>query len=253
MRRPPETEAAAAGGQPTLRRSIGPAQMALYGLGSMLGAGIYGLIGKAAGQAGNAVWLAFVIALLAALLTALSYASLGSRYPRTAGAAYDTERAYGFPFLSFVVGLALVCSGLTSIATQSRVFAANLADLLGTDSLQIAWLALGFLLVLTGIVFRGIRESMWINVLCTLVEAGGLVLVIVVGLSFWGTVDYLETPVTTGEDYAPLLIMQAAVLAFFAFIGFEDMYNVAGTPNGRCRSASSWPWRPPRSSISRSR
>jgi basic amino acid/polyamine antiporter, APA family len=76
-------------------------------------------------------------------------------------------------------------------------------------------------------VFRGIRESMWINVLCTLVEAGGLVLVIVVGLSFWGTVDYLETPVTTGEDYAPLLIMQAAVLAFFAFIGFEDMYNVA--------------------------
>jgi len=156
----------------------------LYGLGSMLGAGIYGLIGKAAGQAGNAVWLAFVIALLAALLTALSYASLGSRYPRTAGAAYDTERAYGFPFLSFVVGLALVCSGLTSIATQSRVFAASLADLLGTDSLQIAWLALGFLLVLTGIVFRGIRESMWINVLCTLVEAGGLVLVIVVGLSF---------------------------------------------------------------------
>jgi len=76
-------------------------------------------------------------------------------------------------------------------------------------------------------VFRGIRESMWINVLCTLVEAGGLVLVIVVGLSFWGTVDYLETLVTTGEDYAPLLIMQAAVLAFFAFIGFEDMYNVA--------------------------
>jgi len=200
--------------------------MALYGLGSMLGAGIYGLIGKAAGQAGNAVWLAFVIALLAALLTALSYASLGSRYPRAAGAAYVTERAYGFPLLSFVVGLALVCSGLTSIATQSRVFAANLTDLLGTDSLQIAWLALGFLLVLTGIVFRGIRASMWINVLCTLVEAGGLVLVIVVGLFFWGTVDYLETPVTTGEDYAPLLIMQAAVLAFFAFIGFEDMYNV---------------------------
>ena len=104
------------------------------------------------------------------------YASLGSRYPRAAGAAYVTERAYGLPLLSFVVGLALVCSGLTSIATQSRLFAANLTDLLGTDSLQIAWLALGFLLVLTGIVFRGIRESMWINVLCTLVEAGGLCL-----------------------------------------------------------------------------
>ena len=73
---------------PQLRRTIGPVQMALYGLGSMLGAGIYGLIGKAAGVAGNAVWLAFLVALIAALLTALSYASLGSRYPRAAGAAY---------------------------------------------------------------------------------------------------------------------------------------------------------------------
>src|SRR3990170_6993345 len=88
---------------PELRRTIGPAQMALYGLGSMLGAGIYGLIGKAAGQAGNAVWLAFAVALVAALLTALSYASLGSRHPRAAGAAYVTQRAYGFPLLSFMV------------------------------------------------------------------------------------------------------------------------------------------------------
>ena len=71
---------------PTLRRSIGPVQMTLYGLGSMLGSGIYGLIGQAAGEVGNAVWLSFVVAMVAALLTALSYASLGSRHPR-AGAA----------------------------------------------------------------------------------------------------------------------------------------------------------------------
>ena len=212
---------------PTLRRSIGPAQMALYGLGSMLGAGIYGLIGKAAGQAGNAVWLAFVVALVAALLTALSYASLGSRYPRAAGAAYVTGRAYGFPLLSFMVGLALVCSGLTSIATQSQVFAANVAALFGLEGVPLWWLALGFLLVLTGLVFRGIRESMWVNVLCTLVEVGGLVLVIVVGASYWGSVDYLATPAAQGTDHAVLLVMQAAALAFFAFIGFEDMINVA--------------------------
>ena len=201
--------------------------MALYGLGSMLGAGIYGLIGKAAGQAGNALWLAFVVALVAALLTALSYASLGSRYPRAAGAAYVTGRAYGFPLLSFMVGLALVCSGLTSIATQSQVFAANVAALFGLESVPLWWLALGFLLVLTGLVFRGIRESMWVNVLCTLVEAGGLVLVIVAGASYWGSVDYLATPAVQGADHAVLLVMQAAVLAFFAFIGFEDMINVA--------------------------
>jgi APA family basic amino acid/polyamine antiporter len=201
--------------------------MALYGLGSMLGAGIYGLIGKAAGQVGNAVWLAFVVALVAALLTALSYASLGSRYPRAAGAAYVTGRAYGFPLLSFMVGLALICSGLTSIATQSQVFAANIAALFGIESLPVSWLALGFLLILAGIVLRGIREAMRLNVLCTLVEAGGLVLVIVAGMSYWGSVDYFETPAASGGDHAVLLVMQGAVLAFFAFIGFEDMINIA--------------------------
>ena len=221
------TDDAAASDAPKLRRTIGTMQMALYGLGSMLGAGIYGLIGKAAGVAGTAVWLAFLVALIAALLTALSYASLGSRYPRAAGAAYVTERAYGFPLLSFMVGLALVCSGLTSIATQSQVFAANIAALFGIESLPVSLLALGFLLILTGLVFRGIRESMWVNVLCTLVEAGGLVLVILVGMSYWGSVDYFETPALPGGDHAVLLVMQGAVLAFFAFIGFEDMYNVA--------------------------
>jgi APA family basic amino acid/polyamine antiporter len=222
-----ETDDGAAPDAPSLRRTIGPAQMALYGLGSMLGAGIYGLIGKAAGQAGNAVWLSFVVALVAALLTAFSYASLGSRYPRAAGAAYVTGRAYGFPLLSFMVGLALVCSGLTSIATQSQVFAANIAALFGLDSIPLSWLALGFVLILTGIVFRGIRESMWVNVLCTLIEAGGLLLLIVAGASYWGSVDYLETPTLPGGDHAALLVIQAAVLAFFAFIGFEDMINVA--------------------------
>jgi basic amino acid/polyamine antiporter, APA family len=213
--------------EPKLYRTIGPVQMALYGLGSMLGAGIYGLMGKAAGIAGNAVWLAFIVALVAALLTALSYASLGSRYPRAAGAAYVTERAYGFPLLSFMVGLALVCSGLTSIATQSQVFAANIAALFGIETIPVSWIALSFLLILTGIVFRGIRESIWVNVLCTLVEAGGLILVVAVGISYWGSVNYLETPAGLGTDPATLLIMQGAVLTFFAFIGFEDMYNVA--------------------------
>lgn len=202
-------------------------QLALYGLGSMLGAGVYGLIGKAAGLVGNAVWLAFAVALIAALLTALSYASLGSRYPRAAGAAYVTERAFGLPLLSFVVGLALVCSGLTSVATQSRVFAANLAALFHLEAIPLWWLALGFLLVLAGIAFRGIRESMWANVLCTLVEASGLILVIAVGLSYWGSADLLQMPETAGADGDWLILMQGAVLTFFAFIGFEDTLNVA--------------------------
>ena len=208
MNDPSKRETAASSSrEPALRRTIGPVQMALYGLGSMLGAGIYGLVGKAAGQTGNALWLAFVVALIAALLTALSYASLGSRHPRAAGAAYVTGRAYGYPLLSFMVGLALVCSGLTSIATQSRVFAANLVALFGIESVPLWLLALGFLLFLTGLVFRGIRESMWVNVLCTLIEAGGLVLVIVVGISYWGSVDYFEIPPAPDGEHAILLVM----------------------------------------------
>ncbi|RYE07386.1 MAG: amino acid permease [Hyphomicrobiales bacterium] len=211
----------------TLRRSIGPFQLTLYGLGSMLGSGIYGLIGQAAGQTGNAVWLAFLVAMVAALLTALSYASLGSRYPRAGGAAYMAERAFGMPLLSFVVGLAVVCSGLTSIATQSQVFAVNLGAMLGLTFLPVWAITIGFLLIVTGLVLRGIRESMWVNVVCTLIEAAGLLLVIAVGIPYWGSVNLLETPSLPGGDALIVLIIQGAVLTFFAFIGFEDSLNVA--------------------------
>ncbi len=213
--------------EPSLRRSIGPFQLTLYGLGSMLGSGIYGLIGQAAGLAGNAVWLAFLVAMVAALLTALSYASLGSRYPRAGGAAYVTERAFGMPLLSFVVGLAVVASGLTSIATQSQVFAVNLASITGWAEMPAWAIAIGFLLILSGLVLRGIKEAMWFNVTCTLIEAAGLLLVIAVGIPYWGSVDLLETPGVPGNDVLIVLVFQSAVLTFFAFIGFEDILNVA--------------------------
>jgi amino acid transporter len=226
-----------AGDQPSLRRSVGLVQMTLYGLGSMLGAGIYGLVGKAAGEMGNAVWLAFLASMVAALLTGLSYASIGSRYPRAAGAAYVAQRAYRLPALTYVVGLAVMCSGLTSVATQSRVVAANLAGLPGLGALPATALALGFLLLLAGVVLRGIRECMWLNVVCTTVEALGLVLVIAVGVGYWGSVDLLETPpavqgaagqgVAGESSLTVFLVLQGAVLTFFSFIGFEDTLNIA--------------------------
>ena len=112
-----------------LRRSIGPFQLFAYTLGGMLGAGIYGLVGRAAGQLGAAVWLGFIVAMVAALLTGLSYASLGSRYPRAGGAAYITHRSFHRPLLTWMVGLAVMMSGLSSVATQSRVVAENLLRL----------------------------------------------------------------------------------------------------------------------------
>jgi amino acid transporter len=211
--------------QPTLLRTIGPFQLMLYGLGSMLGAGIYGLVGKAAGQLGNAVWMAFLVSMVAALLTGLSYASIASRYPKAGGAAYVTHRAYGKPLLSYLIGLAVVCSGLTSIATQSNVVAANVKALFGWDAVPIEALALGFLLIVAGVLVRGIRESLWFNLVCTGIEASGLLLVIAVGLDHWGSTDLLEMAPHDGS--VALVVMQGAVLTFFSFIGFEDMLNVS--------------------------
>jgi Amino acid permease len=136
-------------------------QMYFYGLGGMLGAGIYGLVGKAAGQLGNAVWLAFMVSMVAALLTGLSYASIGSRYPRAAGAAYVTQRAYRRLALTYVVGLAVMCSGLTSVATQSRVVAENLGSLSLFQDMLATVLAIAFLLLMAGIVFRGNGTGCW--------------------------------------------------------------------------------------------
>ena len=217
--------------QPRLLRTIGPWQMAAYGAGSMLGAGIYGLVGVAAGQMGSAVWLAFLVALVAALLTGLSYASLGSRYPRAGGAAYITQRAYGSGMLTHLVGLAIACSALTSMAAGSRVIGENLQRLAGLEAVPVTMLAAAFLIAVAGVVYRGIRESMWVNIVATFIEAGGLLLVLAVGFRYWGTVDLFEVPpLPNGAPVngVPMILMvQGAILTFYAFLGFEDTLNVA--------------------------
>lgn len=223
----------ATGDGPQLKRTAGFWQLMLYALGSMLGSGIYALIGQAAGLVGNAVWLSFLVALVAALTTALSYASLGSRHPRAGGAAYVTQRAFQMPILSFVVGLALVCSGLSSVATQSKAFARNILHLIyggwqpPDTHVLVAVAALGFILILAAIVYRGIQESMWANVVCTLIEATGLLIVIAAGMSYWGSVDLLEIPQEKADSSLAFLVMLGSALTFFAFIGFEDTINVA--------------------------
>jgi amino acid transporter len=207
-----------------LARSIGLFALIVYGVGDIIGAGIYGTIGVAAGKMGNAVWVAFLVSMVAALLTGLSYASLASRYPRAAGAAFVTQRAFSWRFLSYVVGLAVTCSGLTSMAAGSRVFAATLQPIVGSPPLWCIFLA--FIAGLTLVNLRGIRECVWMNMICTAVELGGLLFVIAVSLPYFGKVDYLETPTASGGLTVPL-VMSGAVLTFYAFVGFEDLLNLA--------------------------
>lgn len=217
------------GGAPpvvTLARHMGLWALVIYGVGDMLGSGIYALIGKAAGMLGNAVWLGFGVSMVAALLTALSYACLGSRYPRAAGAAYVTHRAFDWSFLSYVVGLAVMASGLTSMGTQSRAFSEYFSAIV--PGVPLPALIVGFILLLTLINFWGIKESTWLNAVCTTVEVSGLLIVIVVAWRYLGSVNYLEAPTVNGLPgvLGPTMIMQGAVLTFYSFVGFEDMLNV---------------------------
>ena len=136
------------------------------------------------------------------------------------------------------MGLTVVASGIASAATQSKVVALNLNTLFGLDfgfsvlgaPLEVLLLAVGFVLLVGGIVWRGITESLWANTACTLIEAAGLVLVIAVGLRFWGQGDLTEVPITATNPEGLVtasLLLQGALLTFFSFLGFEDMLNVA--------------------------
>lgn len=220
--------------QPKLTQTIGPWQLMFYGLGSMLGAGIYALIGKAAAGLGNAVWLAFFMAMIGAMLTGLSYACVGGRYAKAGGAAYVTQRGIGKPLLSYIVGIAVMMSGLTSMATGSQAIIDQISAMLEwqPDPFTVKLCSIGVVFLVGCVIYRGIRESMWLNVLCTIVEASGLIFIIAIGMRYWGSVNYLESPGDTvaggaGSGITLALVMQGAVLTFYSFIGFEDILNVS--------------------------
>ncbi len=209
-----------------LQRHIGLFALTLYGIGDILGSGIYGLIGKAAGQLGHFVWLAFLASFLVALMTGLCYAALGSRFPQAAGSSFVIWKAFRSPFLAFVAGLATLASGLTSMSTAARVFSGYFTSLL--PIVPEAAAIVGFCLLLTFIVWIGIRESMWANAVMTLIELSGLLLIIVAGLPFLGSVNLMDlSSIPSGAGLTPSLILSGAVLTFYSFIGFEDLINVS--------------------------
>lgn len=212
---------------PQLRRSLGFWALVFYGVGDILGAGIYALVGKVAGVAGSASWAAFGVALLVAGLTALTYAELGGRFPRSAGESFFAEQAFGRPGLALLVGWVVLCSGILSLATVSVAFGGYMSGLI--PGLPPPVTVVGILLLLAAINFRGMRESSTANIVATMVELTGLLIVIVAGAFFLGrTPDAgIAETIEAGRDVGWTNIAQGAALGFFAFIGFEDMVNVA--------------------------
>ncbi|TWF54273.1 APC family permease [Neorhizobium alkalisoli] len=221
------------GETPELKRVMGPGLLLLFIIGDILGTGIYALTGQVAAKVGGVVWLPFLIAFIVALLTACSYLELVTKYPKAAGAALYTHKAFGVHFITFLVAFAVMSSGITSAATASRAFASNFSATIGLDlgSFGVPLIAVGFIALVAAINFRGVGESVKMNVVLTMVEVTGLL--IIIGIGLWaiagGQGDFsrawtFATPEGSGTFWP---VVAATGLAFFAMVGFEDSVNMA--------------------------
>ncbi|MET9981520.1 MULTISPECIES: APC family permease [Streptomyces] len=214
-----------------LHRAIGPKLLILFVVGDILGTGIYATTGQVAGKVGGALWLPFVIGFVVAILTAASYVELVGKYPKAAGAALYTQKAFQVPFLTFIVAFMVMCSGLSSASAAARAFS---GDYLGefTDLFPPTLVAILFILALAALNLRGVSESVKTNVVLTAVELTGLFVILAVGA--WAVLGGEGEPSRLGEfqaggtGYALLTsVLGATALGFFAFVGFEDSVNMA--------------------------
>src|SRR5919107_376238 len=220
--------------EPSLHRVMGPWLLLLFIVGDILGTGIYALTGQVAKQVGGIVWLPFLVAFVVALITAFSYLELVTKYPRAAGAALYTHKAFGIHFVTFIVAFAVMCSGITSASTASRAFAANLSNAFGLNlagGIGITLVGLAFMALVAAVNFRGVGESVKANVVLTSVELTGLLIIIVIGL--WaigageGDVSRITEFNADPDRGAFWAVIGATTLAFFAMVGFEDSVNMA--------------------------
>jgi amino acid transporter len=209
---------------PALRRRLGLVLLVLYGVGITVGAGIYVLIGTVAGHAGTHAPWAFGLAALVMALTVGSYAELATRYPVSAGEAAYLREAYGSRLASTATGLLTVVIGLVSAAAVALGAAGYLHALMPAPR---PLLVVAVVLALGAVAAWGILQSVVVASLFTLVEVGGLVMIILAAagadlpfLAALATVPPVEPAVVSG-------IAAASLLAFFAFIGFEDLANIA--------------------------
>ncbi|MBB3949053.1 APC family permease [Aureimonas jatrophae] len=212
---------------------MGPKLLLLFIVGDILGTGVYALTGQVAAEVGGVVWLPFLVAFAVALVTAFSYLELVTKYPKAAGAALYTHKAFGIHFVTFLIAFAVMASGITSASTASRAFASNMSAAfdLGLGGWGVTLAALGFMALVAIVNVRGVGESVKANVVLTLVELTGLLIIIAIGL--WaimggqGDVSRTWTFEPAGDKGVVWSVVTATTLAFFAMVGFEDSVNMA--------------------------
>ncbi|MFC4373774.1 APC family permease [Nocardia halotolerans] len=210
-----------------LKRAVTTRLLYFFILGDILGAGVYVLVGAVARESGGAVWLPLLVALVLATLTAGSYAELATKYPRAGGSAHYVTTAFG-PAAGSFIGFCMLAAGVVSVGALARAFAGEyLQALISAPTLVVVVI---FLIVLAALNIRGIRESLGANLVATLIELGGLLLII--GLGAWvmvrGDADLGRlTQVGTAEHGAVGAVLAGTVLAFYSFVGFETSVNLA--------------------------
>lgn len=208
-----------------LKKALNLPLLIFYGVGTMLGAGIYVLIGKVAGASGMNAPLAFLISALIAGFTGLSYAELSSRFPKSAGEAFYVRKAFGVYWLEGTVGWMVIATGIVSTATMARGFAGYLQPFV-TIGFEAAVFA--FIVFLTLIAIAGIVQSVASATIMTIIEVGGLILILVtVGDVVPSWTNFTFSPTEGTFEFAWTSVFLGAFLAFYAFIGFEDIVNVA--------------------------
>ena len=204
-----------------LKRSLGFWQAVMLGVGVMVGAGIYVLVGVGAIHAGSALWLSFLIGAVLAFMTAMSYAELCSMYPNAGSSYFYSKQAFGSRRLSFLLGWFLVVAYTAGSATVAFGFSQYLFNLFPVPQALAALLILAILGLLN---YAGLKEASRFNVLATFLEVGGLIALLFLffaatglsGLSF-----SIESP--NGSEG----IISAAILMFFAYLGFEVLATAA--------------------------
>ena len=208
-----------------LKRTLGLTQMVLYGLGTTIGAGIYALIGELASVSGYMAPAAFLVASLMASLTALSFAELSARFPYAAGASLYIKQAFGSPKLAVLVGLFVFLAGIVSSAALINAFIGYLSQFI---EIQRFYSILIIALIIGGLAAWGIAESVFIAALVTVIEISGLILIIAVSHPVFADFPSQLPQLLPGTSISNWsMIYAGALLAFYAFIGFEDMVDVA--------------------------
>lgn len=201
-----------------LARDLGLRDIVMFGVGGIIGAGIYAIIGEAAGYGGNLLWLSFLIAATVAFLTAATYAELVSRFPDAGGSFEYVKQAFGIR-LAAVASIAMLFTGVVAAAAIAISFSSYLSRLF---SVPVTYTTVGVIVAMGIVNAVGAAQASWFNTLATLVTLAGLGAVVAVTIPEIGSTDLLG-----GEDTSVLALGVGGALIFFSYIGFEDLVKLA--------------------------